>query len=97
MGTNVGKKNNSKSKLANVSGEITPEEQKQFEAFFSYGGMKKGFLDQYPGYTRRQLDYCISDGKVKHGMLLDIRSFIEENKDVIAAFLRDNQEKEEEQ
>lgn len=97
METNVSKNNNTKkvktkasqAAMRDVVGEISPADKTEFEKFFSFNGMIKAFLLQFDTYTRRQFNYAIESGNMKLGMLEDIKAFIDDNKERVAAFTRE--------
>lgn len=83
------KQSNMKKALNEVWGEISDTEKKSFNEFFGFKGMKAAFLTKHTEYTKRKLDYTLSTGSVKKGMLDHIRDFIEDNKELIEAFRRE--------
>jgi hypothetical protein len=68
--------------------DIPAEENTSLLQFFSFRGMKKAFLDEYPKQKRKDLDRALSHATFKLDLIKDVRQFVEDHKAEVQDFLQ---------
>lgn len=87
MTSKVREKKSNKQAINNVAVTIDYAEKAYLNAFFAMVGMTAAFLEANTNHRRRHINYALSSGSFKFGLLTDVRAFVKGNIAQVAEFM----------